>query len=110
MAKKRGTKQIVWCNWSVNIAGRTFSGRGQFNAKAFRDYTSTNVDKREIALGHIASVIKGELKKRGDIPRNSTPHLERQHIKIWDPSVGPKEISRGRSTPKEPAQTSFDFD
>ena len=102
MAKSKGTKRVVWCNWSANVAGRSFSGRDQFSAVAYQNYVSGDPILIEKGLGHIASVIKGSLKKQGKIPKDSKVQLGYEQIKLWNPVAGPKEIPRGRAT-KKPA-------
>lgn len=101
MAKSKGTKKVVWCNWSANVAGRSFSGRDQFSAAAYQNYVSSDAVRIEKGLGHIASVIKGSLKKQGKIPKNSKIQLGYDQVKLWYPVAGPKEIPRGRA-PKNP--------
>ncbi len=98
MAKSKGTKRVVWCNWSANVAGRCFSGRDQFSADAYQNYLSHDSARIEKGLGHIASVIKGSLKKHGKIPKDSKVQLGYDQIRIWNPVAGPKEIPRGRSS------------
>jgi hypothetical protein len=97
VAKKEGTKLVVWANWSVNLYGRTFSGRDQFNKVAFGNYKSRYPARHESGLGHVASVVKGALRKRGDLRRDQDPILDDNTLIAWLPESGPKEISRGRA-------------
>lgn len=97
MAKPRGTKRVVWASWSANVAGVCFSGRDQFSAEGYKNYISRVPSLHEKGLGHVASVIKGSLKKQGKIPKSSTVKLGHDQIKLWDPVAGPKEIPRGRA-------------
>lgn len=94
MPGSKGTKEVVWLCWTANVSGRIHSGRSQFNAGAYRNYLSSDIRKIELGLGHIASVIKGVLKKEKKLLGNQNPRLEYDHIKLWLPASGPREIPR----------------
>lgn len=110
MAKSKGTKKVVWSYWTVQIFGRDLSGRGQFNAERMRDYERSPKDSEEFknALGHIASVIKGQIANSGKLTACELRALEenkrlitKDNLELGNPKSGPKEIPRGRA-PKEP--------
>lgn len=110
MAKSKGTKRVVWVDWTVRIFGRKLSGRGQFNADRFLDYKESPVGTEafEYGLNHIAGVIKGMLAKGGELSTDelrvlneNKRLLNKDNLKAWIPEAGPRDIPRGRA-PKSP--------